>query len=105
MDPRNAKEYYESALQRDDSDAILISYTAFLGKIGSYREMVKIVEASRKRRSVDFRVLFNLGEAYLEEGDVDKAYDISLELQGVVPPPYGKRLKDFIHRVHAAKGT
>lgn len=105
LDPKNAKKYYESALQRDDSDAILTSYTAFLGKIGSYREMIKIVEASRKRRSVDFRVLFNLGEAYLEEGQVDEAYDVSLELQGVVPPPYGKRLKDFVHRVHAAKRT
>ncbi|UCD92764.1 MAG: tetratricopeptide repeat protein [Methanobacteriota archaeon] len=103
LDPKNAKRFYESALQRDDSDAILISFTAFLGKAGRYRDMIKIVEASRKKRSVDFRVLFNLGEAYLEEGEIDKAYDVSLELQGVATPPYKKRLRNLIHRIHDAR--
>jgi tetratricopeptide (TPR) repeat protein len=103
LDPDRAKEDYETALQRDDTDAVLLSYTAFLGKTRSYSEMIKVVERSRKERSVDFRVLFNLGEAYLEEGKVDKAYDVSLELQASVPPPYKKRLKDFIHRVHTSR--
>ncbi|UCD93066.1 MAG: hypothetical protein JSV43_03930, partial [Methanobacteriota archaeon] len=59
----------------------------------------------RKKRSVDFRVLFNLGEAYLEEGEIDKAYDVSLELQGTATPPYKKRLRNLIHRIHDAKET
>lgn len=105
LDAKNARKFYDAALEREDSDSILISYTAFLGKTGSHKDMIKVVEASRKKRSVDFRVLFNLGEAYLEQGEIDKAYDVSLELQGVVPPPYKERLKDFIHRVHTAKGV
>jgi tetratricopeptide (TPR) repeat protein len=103
LSPDMATEHYETALRKDDADPILISFSAFLGKTGNYRELIKIVEESRRKKSVDFRVLFNLGEAYLEEGRVDEAHDVSIELQAMVPPPYLKRLKDFIHRVHSAK--
>lgn len=103
LNPEVALEHYETALRRRDSDPILISFSAFLGKTGNYEEMIRVVEQSRKKKEVDFRVLFNLGEAYLEEGRVDDAHDLSIELQAAVPPPYLGRLKDFIHRVHSAK--
>ncbi len=103
LNPEVAKERYEDALRKESADPILISYSAFLGKIGDYREMIKLVEKSRRNRSVDFRVLFNLGEAYLEEGKIDEAHEISIELQTMVPPPYLRRLKDFTRRVRSAR--
>lgn len=103
LNPEAAMEHYETALRKEDADSILISFSAFLGKTGNYKEMIKVVEEIRRKKSVDFRVLFNLGEAYLEEDRVDEAHEVSLELQATVPPPYLKRLKDFIHRVHSAK--
>lgn len=103
LNPERAKRNYERALRRDDTDTVLLSYTAFLGKTGNHKEMIEVVEERRKRKSVDFRVLFNLGEAYLEQGDIEKAFDVSIELQTLVPPPYKKRLRDFIHRVHALR--
>lgn len=104
LDPDVAMEHYETALRKDDADPILISYSAFMGKTGNHKEMIRVIEESRKKKEeVDFRVLFNLGEAYLEEGKVDEAHEISIELQAVVPPPYLGRLKDFIRRVHKAK--
>ncbi len=103
LDPVLAKEHYENTLRRADTDAILISYTAFLGKTGNYRDLIKAVEARRKRKSVDFRVLFNLGEAYLEEGRMDDAREISMELQALAPPPYKRRLDDFVRRIRSAK--
>ena len=103
LNPEVAKEYYDSALRKEDADIILISYSAFLGKTGNYRELIGVVEERRKRKSVDFRVLFNLGEAYLEEGRVDEAREISMELQATAPPPYMTRLKDFRHRIDSAR--
>lgn len=103
LNPDVAMEHYETALRKDDADPILISYSAFMGKTGNHKEMIRVIEESRKKKEVDFRVLFNLGEAYLEEGKVDEAHEISIELQAVVPPPYLGRLKDFVHRVHSAK--
>jgi tetratricopeptide (TPR) repeat protein len=103
LNPEVALEHYETALRRKDSEPVLISFSAFLGKTGKYKEMIRVVEERRKTKEVDFRVLFNLGEAYLEEGRVDDAHDLSIELQAAVPPPYLGRLKDFIHRVHSAK--
>ncbi|MEE9115399.1 MAG: tetratricopeptide repeat protein [Thermoplasmata archaeon] len=102
LNPDVAMEHYETALRKDDADPILISFSAFMGKTGNHKEMIRVIEESRKKKEVDFRVLFNLGEAYLEEGKVDKAHELSIELQAVVPPPYLGRLKDFIHRVHSA---
>lgn len=103
LNPDVAVEHYETALRKDDAGPILISYSAFMGKTGNHKEMIRVIEESRKRKEVDFRVLFNLGEAYLEESRVDEAHEISIELQAVAPPPYLGRLKDFVHRVHSAK--
>ncbi len=103
LNPDVAMEHYETALRKDAANPILISYSAFLGKTGNHKEMIRVIEESRRKKEVDFRVLFNLGEAYLEEGRVDEAHEISIELQAVVPPPYLDRLKDLIHRVHKAK--
>ena len=103
--PEVAMEHYETALRKEDADPILISYTAFLGKTGKFHELIDVVEKSRKGKSVDFRVLFNLGEAYLEEGKIDEAHELSMELQALAPPPYVSRLKDLIHRIHSAKRT
>jgi tetratricopeptide (TPR) repeat protein len=103
LDPEVAREHYETALRKKDADAVLVSFSAFLGKTGDYKEMIKVIEERRRKSDVDFRVLFNLGEAYLEEDMVDEAHELSIELQPLVPPPYLDRLKDFIHRVHSAK--